>query len=84
MLFVMETWLEAGSDEAVCDDLTPCGDEAVCDDLTPSGYSIKSLPRVSGSGGGLPLSTETDTPPTSPSPPSYPSITLLLNCYRRH
>ena len=41
MMFLVETWLKAR------------GDEAVCADLTPSGYAVKSLPRPAGRGGGL-------------------------------
>jgi hypothetical protein len=41
LMFLVETWLKAR------------GDEAVCADLAPSGYAVKSLPRPAGRGGGL-------------------------------
>ena len=41
ILFLCETWLR------------PVGDEADCAALTPPGFCFKSLPRKSGTGGGL-------------------------------
>ena len=41
LVFLCETWLR------------PEGDEADCAALTPSGFGLKSLPRQSGTGGGL-------------------------------
>ena len=41
LVFLYETWLR------------PVGDEADCADLTPPGFCLKSLPRQSGTGGGL-------------------------------
>ena len=41
LLFLCETWLR------------PVGDEADCVALTPPGFCLKSLPRQSGTGGGL-------------------------------
>ena len=40
-VFLCETWLR------------PVGDEADCAALTPPGFCLKSLPRQSGTGGGL-------------------------------
>ena len=41
LVFLSETWLR------------PVGDEADCAALTPPGFCLKSLPRQSGTGGGL-------------------------------
>ena len=41
LVFLCETWLR------------PVGDEADCAALTPPGFCLKSLPRQSGTGGGL-------------------------------
>ena len=41
LVFMCETWLR------------PVGDEADCAALTPPGFCLKSLPRQSGTGGGL-------------------------------
>ena len=41
LVFLCETWLQ------------PVGDEADCAALTPPGFCLKSLPRQSGTGGGL-------------------------------
>ena len=41
LVFLCETWLR------------PAGDEAECAALTPPGFCLKSLPRHSGTGGGL-------------------------------
>ena len=41
LVFLCETWLR------------PVGDEADCAALTPPGFYLKSLPRQSGTGGGL-------------------------------
>ena len=41
LVFLCETWLR------------PLGDEADCAALTPPGFCLKSLPRQSGTGGGL-------------------------------
>ena len=41
LIFLCETWLR------------PVGDEADCAALTPHGFCLKSLPRQSGTGGGL-------------------------------
>ena len=43
LVFLCETWLR------------PLGDEADCAALTPPGFCLKSLPRQSGTGGGLPV-----------------------------
>ena len=41
LVFLCETWLR------------PVGDEADCAALAPPGFCLKSLPRQSGTGGGL-------------------------------
>ena len=46
--------MQANVDLVLCETwLRPVGDEADCAALTPPGFCLKSLPRQSGTGGGL-------------------------------